>query len=401
MRVLFIIPYEDFGGPHSQVLRLKSALGSRQVQTSVLLPAGAGSAATRLEEVGVPVLKVAMHRLRKTLDLRVQAAFFGCFARDVRTIGRVIREQRADVVQIHGLLHPHGALAGRITRTPVAWQFTDLAPKPLRHMLMPMVRRYADVVMTNGREIARLYPGAGGLGERLVVFPPSVDAGRFRADSRQRQAAREELGLAGDDLVIGTVANVNRFKDLVTFVRAGAVLRRTFSRARFVILGSTLAHLAKYAESVWAEARALGFQLGIDLIQRDAGARVADLAQSFDVFWLTSVSEGAPTAIVEAMALGLPVVATAVGAVSEIVEHGVTGFITPPRDPEAIARATVEILRSPELRAAMSINARRTAVERFRPESSADAHLRAYQTAIAHRLGRGGNSLKPKAASGQ
>jgi glycosyltransferase involved in cell wall biosynthesis len=394
MRILYIVPWEDFGGPHNLAIRLKRALAEQQVEMVVLLPDQEGSAAARLEEFEVPVIKTRLHRLRKSFNPRTQLEFFAGFAPEVRAIQRIIREQQIDLVQVCSLPNPHGALAARAARVPLVWQIGDLAPKPLRHLLMPMVRRFADVVMTYGRAVAQLHPGIASLRERLMVFFPPVDTELFCPDVQRRKAARRELGLSDDELVIGTIANVNRFKDTITFVRAAALVRKNFPEARFVILGSTLSYLSDYAESAWQEARSLGLRLGQDLIQRDGGSRVADLAQAFDLFWLTSVTEGAPTALIEAMALGLPAVATSVGAVPEIIRPAVDGFITAPRDPQAIARRTAEIMRDPQLRASMSRNARRTAVERFRPEICAQAHLRAYSTSLARARQRNGTSAR-------
>jgi glycosyltransferase involved in cell wall biosynthesis len=100
--------------------------------------------------------------------------------------------------------------------------------------------------------------------------------------------------------------------------------------------------------------------------------------------------------LIEAMALGLPAVATSVGAVPEMIRPAQDGFIVAPRDPEAIAGRTAEILRDPELCASMSKNARHAAVECFRTEICAEAHLRAYTTGLAHARRRYGTSLHSK-----
>jgi glycosyltransferase involved in cell wall biosynthesis len=392
MRILYIVPWEDFGGPHNLAIRMKPVFEQQQIEMIVLLPEREGSAAGRLAEFEVPVIKTPLHRLRKSLDPRVQLGFCAGFAREVRTIERIIRERQIDLVQVCSLINPHGALAARAARIPIVWQIGDVAPKPLRYLLMPMVRRLADVLMTYGKAVARLHPGASTFGDRLIVIYPPVDTEVFSADPRRRQASRRELGFSDDDLVIGTVANVNRFKDPITFVRAAALLRQRFPQARFAILGSTLDYLASYTEEAWREAASLGLRLGQELIHCNPGSRVADLAQAFDVFWLTSVTEGAPTSLIEAMALGLPVVATSVGAVPEIIQPAQNGFIVSPRDPEAIAERTAAILHDPELSASMSKNARHAAVECFRTEVCAEAHLRAYSTSLAYARQRFGTS---------
>jgi glycosyltransferase involved in cell wall biosynthesis len=109
-----------------------------------------------------------------------------------------------------------------------------------------------------------------------------------------------------------------------------------------------------------------------------------------DVFASTSIprSEGAPTAIIEAMMMALPVVATDVASVSEVVEDGVTGWVVPPLEPEAISDAILKLLDAGGLRVTMGKAARQRAVDLFSMETCAATHLRAYALAAEHRYGR-------------
>jgi glycosyltransferase involved in cell wall biosynthesis len=223
-----------------------------------------------------------------------------------------------------------------------------------------------------------------GLGERLVLFFPPVDVELFRPDPAVRSRARSELGLGPDEPVVGTVGNLTPMKDHATLVRAAAVLRKMHPRTRFIILGSSYEHRPGYAGEVLQAAEALGLQPNRDLILRDPGERVAELAQAFDVFWLSSRSrsEGLPTVLGEAMALGLPVVATRVGSVAEAV--GGAGTLVSPSDPGALARAAAQLIEDPSARAAIGEDGRRWASERFSVQASADAHIRAFEIALGH-----------------
>ena len=109
-------------------------------------------------------------------------------------------------------------------------------------------------------------------------------------------------------------------------------------------------------------------------------------------------SEGVPTVILEAMACGVPVVATDVGAVAEVVDDGVTGFVVPPLRPQALADATLRLLGDPDLRARMSLAAREQAVARFDVEVCADTHVRAFEAAIAYHARHEKHSVTTRAA---
>src|SRR5207248_3243568 len=135
-----------------------------------------------------------------------------------------------------------------------------------------------------------------------------------------------------------------------------------------------------YSQSLWEEAERLGLHLGEGLIVRDPGARLPELAQALDVFLLTSEprSEGMPTVIGEAMALGKPVVAADVGAVADAVIDGSNGFVVPARDVEAFASATGRLLGDEALCARVSAAAAQSA-EQFSVEGSARSHVEAFK----------------------
>lgn len=389
--VLSVLHHPTFGGPHNHNLHLIPRLAKRGFRTTVVIPPDPGNALGRFRESGIDAVTMPLHRLRAVLRPATQATFLLTMRREVGALRRLIREREINLVQINGLPHLHGALAARAENVAVVWQIIDgAAPMMLRRALMPLVVRTADVLMTTGVQMAREHPGAKKMGERLVPFFPPVDVGLFRKDPAARLAARAELGLAPTDLVIGTIGNLYPGKDHHNFVRAAALVKKHLPGARFVILGATYIDFAELTNSLWKEAASLGLSLGTDLIQRDAGARVAELAQSLDLFWLTSRpnSEGAPTCVEEAFALEIPVIATAVGSVTEMIEGG-HGVAVPPRDPKAIADASLRLLEAPELRLRMGKQGRAFAEERFSAEICADVHARAYARAIAHNRTRG------------
>jgi glycosyltransferase involved in cell wall biosynthesis len=193
------------------------------------------------------------------------------------------------------------------------------------------------------------------------------------------------LGFGLDDVVVGSVANLSPMKGHRTFIHAAALLRRSHPETRFLLLGADYEYRPAYAKALWREAEALGLRLGRDLVVRDPGPHVADLAPALDVFWLSSEgrSEGIPTALGEAMALGLPVVATRVGGVPETVDDGFTGFLVPAEEPGALAKATTSLLEDAGLRRRMGERARARACERFSIEACVEAHLRAFAVASA------------------
>lgn len=388
MRVLSVIHYPVFGGPHNRNAYLAPLLEESGVSITVLLPEEAGNAAGRLAEAGVPVVKMPLHRIRADSDPRAQLPFLRGCRREIRGIRSLIREREIDVVLVNGSVNPQAGIAGRLERCAVVWQLLDTFPPAwLRATSMVAIRGLADALMSNGAATATLHRGAASFGDRLTVFFPPVDVDALTPSPERRAKARSELGVGTGEVVIGSLNNINPMKGHRTFIRAAAKLRETRPSVRFAILGATYPNHAGYAAEIWREAEHLGLRRGRELIVRDPGSRGRELLAGFDVFWLSSEprSEGTSTAVGEAMALGLPVVATDVGSLRETVRDGLTGFVVPPRDASALARLTERLLDDTALYRRFSRAARERAVGHFAPRVCAAHHLAAFHAARCHR----------------
>jgi glycosyltransferase involved in cell wall biosynthesis len=344
-----------------------------------------------LRDGGVEVVELPLHRLRSTPDLRVQARFALSLGPEVTAIRRLLRRREIDAVLVGGLINPHAAVAARLEGIPVVWQILDTrSPMVLRRLLMPLVTRLADVVMSTGEAVARVHPGADRKDGRLVLYAPPVDTQAFKPDASRRAAARRELGVPEDTCLIGTVGNLNPMKGHECLLEAADLIVREGADVAVRILGAFTATHADYASSLRAQARRLGLLDSGVVRFVDPGSRVGELLPAFDVFLLTSkpLSEGIPTVILEAMACGVPVVATAVGAVSEVVADGVTGFVVPPLDTAALARATLCLVRDPTLRARFGEAGRRRAVAHYDVQICARTYLHAFEAATTYRRSR-------------
>jgi glycosyltransferase involved in cell wall biosynthesis len=385
IRALSIIHYPVFGGPHNRNARINPLLEREGVATTVLIPAGPGNAAERLLQAGMDVVVVPLSRIRATLDLSYHLHWSGQFWADVIRIRKAIREREINVVLINGLVNPQGAIAAKLERVPVVWQILDTyTPRVLRWLIMPIVKMLADVVMCTGHQVAKEHPGATGFSKRLVLFYPPVDLELFANSQERQKFARDSLGLSQDVFVVGNVSNIAPLRGHSLFLRAAARLKEQIPGTRFVLLGAMHESHRVYTESLWKEAIALGFTMGDDLIVQNPGTRVAEMAPAFDVFWMTSVprSEGIPTVIEEAMALGIPVVSTRVGSIAEIVLEGKTGFLVQPYDTATLTDRTIALYKDISLRDKIANAAHDMAVKNFGASKCARTQLHAYKLAL-------------------
>ena len=403
-RVLSVIHAPHLGGPQRRNAALVREFASGGgADLSVALPDGPAAAALRA--AGVDVRAIPLGRLRASADPRVQLGYLAGWPGDLARLTALIRDTRADVVLLNGLANPQAALAARRAGAALVWQILDTrTPPSLVRLLRPCVHAWADCVMTTGADLAVSQIGVapdaeqGSLSGRVVAFAPPVDVVRFRPDPALRAAARAELGV-GERPVVGMIANLTPQKGHDAFLDAAAALRCLRPRTAFVWLGARFAGQEAYADRLLRRARALG--LG-DLIVRAPGERVSVLAQAFDVAWLTSPprSEGIPTAAAEAMALTIPLAAFRVGALEALVRPGESGLLRPPGDAGGLARDTAWLLDDPARRARIGA-AGRVAVKRLcDPAGCAEAHLRAFEIARAHRRDREGAPARSRGRIG-
>lgn len=184
------------------------------------------------------------------------------------------------------------------------------------------------------------------LQKRVEVVVQGIVMSDIEHARAQRETVRAELGVRDDDVVIGTVANFRAQKAYPDLLAATRVLAARKVPARFVIVGQG---------PLEDEIRALHASLGLDGYVDILGYRpdAIRVLGGCDVFALASHYEGYPVAVMEALALGLPVVATAVGGMPEAVREGVEGLLVPARRPDLLADAIEALVRDPVRRLAM------------------------------------------------
>jgi glycosyltransferase involved in cell wall biosynthesis len=183
-----------------------------------------------------------------------------------------------------------------------------------------------------------------------------VDAHRFRDDDRE--TGRQALGMPADAVVVGTVGRLDPVKDQLGLLEAFARLAKTDSRAVLAIVGD-----GPCREALEARARMPDLAGRVRLYGERHDVPV--LLQGLDVFVLPSIAEGISNTILEAMATGVPVVATRTGGNPELVEDAVTGMLVPVGRPEALAEALRAYVTDPHLRALHGKAARQRVLEEF------------------------------------
>ena len=263
---------------------------------------------------------------------------------------------------------------GLFGRRPVVFtehgrHFPDL-PSSRRSVVNRLMLRSCDRLIGCGNAVRQALIDHEGLPEsRVEVIYNGVDLrtlGKPSAGARER--IRAELGYTATDFVAVLVARLHELKDHQTALRAVDAARKQIPGLRLLLAGD-----GDQRAAIEQTIRDRGLAQTVTL----AGTRkdVADLLAASDVFLMSSISEGIPLTVIEAMAARRPVVSTAVGGLPELVQHGVTGFLAASGDHAALAASLIELYRHPELRERMADVAAQRASENF----SLDGMLHAYR----------------------
>lgn len=301
---------------------------------------------------------------------------------------RLLRQLRPDIVHSRNLGTLEATVPATLAGVPVrihgehGREVDDLDGRNAKQQLM---RRLFKPFVTHYTAVSRdlhsyLVNKVGVPGSAITQIYNGVDAERFHPASERREEV-PGAGFAGaDKFVIGTVGRMHEVKDQLTlaraFVRVVQDLPGAKQRLRLVMIGD-----GPLREKV----RALLAGAGVQELAWLPGERddVARMMRTFDLFVLPSLAEGISNTILEAMASGLPVLATDVGGNPELIEPGVTGSLVPRNDPERMARAMRAYAESRDLCSNHGSNARRAIEQRFAMEAMAGAYMALYEKMLA------------------
>jgi glycosyltransferase involved in cell wall biosynthesis len=298
-------------------------------------------------------------------------------------VGDWARGTRAHVLHGHGVRYlPLFTVAARRARLPLVVTVHNLLPLPgglVRLALRRLLRQPTRLIAVS-EAVAASIRALIGATDRIVVIRNGIDVDAYapREDS-DRVATRAALGIPADAPLVICIARLSPEKNVASLIEAapGVLGSGVAPDTCFVVAGDGPERAA-----LAARIDALGMGERFRLL----GARsdVSALLRAADVFVAPSREEGLGLAAIEAMAAGLPVVASAVGGLKEVVQDGVTGFLVPPAAPAQISRALLEILTTPERAHAFSAAGRERARICFRAETM----LRATRALYAEVAGR-------------
>jgi glycosyltransferase involved in cell wall biosynthesis len=307
--------------------------------------------------------------------------------RCARRLASLLRRERVDLLHAHQYTPFFYGMTARLLYCRPPMLFTEHGrtfpdyPRPKRMVANRLLLRRRDRVVGVGQSVrSALIRNEGIPGGRVEVIYNGIDLPPFAREAHDRAAARRELGLGDGDLALIQVARLDSLKDHATALRALERLVARGPEVRLLLVGEG-PEMPRIRELV--RARALEPYVHFLGLRGD----IARLLSAADIGLLTSISEGIPLTLIEAMAAGLPVVSTDVGGVREVVEEGVTGLLAAAGDDAALAEAILHLAGDPALRARMGRAGLRRAEAAFSERRMHDEYLKLYEEML-HVKGR-------------
>jgi len=351
LKILFIARQLNIGGAERQLVTLANELAARGHEIVIASYYPGGALSKKLDTSRVRLI---------SLDKRSRWDVFSfCF-----NVVRVVRREKPAVV--HGWMYTQNVIAtiGKIFHPQVKlfWcirssnlsdvlDWLENATVWFQNRLAPL----ADCIVVNSQAGLEYAVADGIPREKLRFIPNGIDTDLFYPDQAERQRVRAEWGVTDSEKVVGNVSRFDPIKNHPFFLRAAAKVAAEYPNVRFVCIGHGK---AAYLESLQAQASALGIADKVMWVQARPDIRA--MYNALDVLCSTSLSEGFPNVIGEAMACGRRCVVTDVGDSKLVVDD--TGAAVPSNDVEALAAALRRELEAPE---ALNLAARQHILDKF------------------------------------
>ena len=348
------------GGLQQVVVTICRCINREKFDVSVLCLRDLGPFAKEIEEMGIEV-----HFLSQPGNGTDYFSFF--------KVAKILKKKQIDVIHTHNTQpFVDGTLGALLSGREMTIVHTDHArdfPDKRRYMLAEWLMSHFTykVVGVSAHTSRNLIRYEKISPQKVMTIPNGIDDLKFAIEIDGTKK-KQELGLPDCGLIIGLGVRLTRQKGIEYLLKAMPTILEEFPDTAMVIAGEG---------PLEEELRRDAFSLGIDKSVHFIGPRLdmPELLKLFDLYVLPSLWEGMPMVLLEAMAAGCPVVATDVGGISKVIEHGINGLIVRPRNPEELAEAVIKLLTDEKLRKEFAQNG----LMKFRQKFSADIMTRQYE----------------------
>jgi len=377
--ILFLIDsFRGMGGAEKNVLLLSQELNKRDYRCIVCCLKG-GWLKTRLRQKGVQVV-----------DLRIKRIYN---ARGITQLFKLIKFIRHEDVRLIVTYHEAsdflGLMAAKLTGRPIISQRRDMGHNlKKRHIIMyRILNSLFDRIITVSNAVKQIIVDREKTPSgKIVVINNGIEHQAFFRKESSTLGLKSQFGINPSERVVGMVADIRRIKGHRFFIEAASLISKKISNVKFLLVGGNFQEDDYSFRNV--QEMASQHQLSEKLVYIGPSDNIPQALSIFDIAVLSSLNEGFPNTILEYMAAGKPIVATNVGGNPEIVVHRQTGLLVPPRNPEALASATLQLLKNQELAERMGKMGKKRVESLFPLVRMVDSYDFVYKSVLNSKKGR-------------
>ncbi len=329
-KILYLSSSVNLWGARRSLLDILTHL-DKETFSPIVVCSSRGHLTEKLDEIKIPYRIIRMRLWRK-------GKYFPWIPSTVMCLAKLIKKERISLV--HSNSHsdaPYGILACRFRKTPVISHIRDIIqPDKVGKYLL----KYADRVIAVSNAAAKPFKDINNKSRKLLVINNSIDLNSFKSS----EDIRGKLNISKKELVIGIVGQISRLKGHDVFLKAASIILKKNKNVKFLIAGE----VRRERDQGLCEAFIRRLNLRENVIFAGFRNDIANVMSAIDILAFPTLKESFGRSAIEAMTQRKPVVASNVGGVPEIVNHGKTGILVPSGDAEELADGLLELINDKE-----------------------------------------------------
>lgn len=383
LRVLNVLPDNHIGGPQIRVINVGEKLRDEGIETILAFPKGDGplsSFASGRGFISHPITLMNPKKFSGISSIGHNVLWPFSLLPTISIISNLIDDESIDIVHANGFFSFQAPLAGFIKKKKVVWHlmgtmYPDLLIKVARRTMM----KISSTIVVISESIGSYYLADNLNSVKVRIVHEGVDTSKFSRElsrTENMHQMRRRISINDTDKIIVSVGNVSPVKGYETLIDCARELKNNNRHLKIVIAGD----IPKQQEDHYRLLSRKIHEYGLDETVLFLGRieEIRELLNISDVFVLSSITEGTPIAILEAMAMEIPVVATEVGGIPDIIRNGENGLLVPANDPKSLADAIMKLIDDPIMMASIGLKGRETVEKEFSLDSCVMAHIEIY-----------------------
>jgi len=381
-RILFINSFADIGGAERSLLLTLSGLDRSHFEILLACP-GSGRLSEAVQALGVsmiPIYPFTLCGASGKLDVLIRYGLNFC---QTVKLWLDLRNSRIDLIHCNGTdAHLYGALLGALVRAPVVLHFRDLVPlNRVEKMMLRIFKKNLFIVACSRTSFGFLKRSGVDVSCSAVV-PNVVDVNIFNPEIRAANL-RRDLNIPSEDFLVGCVGRIKIAKGCFEFVDAAGLLKKDRGISWIMVGAAIGSDETDTVDKLKEKARKLALQKFHLVEFRDD---IANVMKSLDLLVIPSYREAVPLVVLEAMAVGTPVIGTNIEGIAEVIKDGINGLLIAAKDPQAVASAVSELKEDENLRRKLAQSGLRFVRKNFLLEKQITELEKIYQSLMpAHR----------------